>query len=318
MTDPGDFTHRFVSFSDSTLHYVMEGDGVPVVLVHGWPDLWFGWRKQIKPLVREGYRVIVPDMRGFGQSTISTSVDRYALKSLCSDLCQLLDHLDIPRAIFVGHDHGGSVVWRMCLHFPSRVIAVASVCTPYTPPRDQFVPVETIAQIWPSFKYQVYFNSDDAITEFQNNTERFFRYMLRGTRDGLGTKFILQTVHGPILPPKDIGIPKLLTPMEYDYYLSNYKKSGFAGNLNYYRTHHVNFLDERGLSPIIDHEALMITAGKDSVLTPEMTSKMGNWIPHLTRGHVPEGNHWLLQEFPEKINPILILWLKKVSNKSHL
>lgn len=68
----------------------------------------------------------------------------------------------------------------MAMHFPSRVIAVASVCTPYTPPHQKYVSIQEIAKLWPSFKYQVYFNSGEApVKEFESNIPRFFQYFLR-------------------------------------------------------------------------------------------------------------------------------------------
>lgn len=135
-------------------------------------------------------------MKGFGQSSRPLEVEKYSLKSLATDLILLLDHLKIPKAVFCGHDHGGSVVriestssfavtnltqvWRVGLHFPSRVLGIASICTPYIPPRPEYVPIQEIARIWPSFKYQVYFNSGDPpVREFEGNEERFFLYFFR-------------------------------------------------------------------------------------------------------------------------------------------
>lgn len=143
----------------------------------------------------------------------------------------------------------------MCLHHPDRVIAVASVCTPYTPPHKKYVSLQDIVKLWPSFKYQVYFNSGDPpVQEFEGNERRFFQYFMRyaivasdvyffrGSADDYeGTKLSLNTETGPLLPDKDISLPKMLTQQEYDYYVECYKKSGFRATLNYYKTHKVFF-----------------------------------------------------------------------------
>jgi len=304
---------------DINMHYVTAGEGVPLLLVHGWPDLWYGWRKVIKPLAEAGYRVIVPDMRGFGQTDTPKDLKGYSLKSLSTDLVALLDHCSIPRVILIGHDHGGSIVWRMTLHYPSRIVAVASICTPYIPPHKQYIPIEEIAKRWPSFQYQVYFNTDKPITEFESNIPKFFRYFLRGTGDNTGAKFTLAQITGPLMPEKDTSHPKMLTKEEFDYYVENYKRSGYAASLNYYRTHKLNYEEEKEVSATIRHPSLMITTGKDAVLTPEMTKRMEEWLPNLSRGHIADGNHWVIQQFPEEVLAILLPWLKSVrTNTSKL
>uniref|UniRef100_H3GNJ8 AB hydrolase-1 domain-containing protein n=1 Tax=Phytophthora ramorum TaxID=164328 RepID=H3GNJ8_PHYRM len=101
--------HAFMRTAEGiTLHYVDVGprDALPVVLVHGWPDLWFGWRHQIQAL-QSTYRLIVPDLRGFGQSSTPQNVEAYGAKNVTNDLAALLDGLNIEKAVFAGHDWGG-------------------------------------------------------------------------------------------------------------------------------------------------------------------------------------------------------------------
>ena len=103
----------------------------PLVLCHGWPELAFSWRHQIKALSEAGFRVIAPDMRGFGASEGPPDVEAYDLVHITGDLAGLLDHLKIERAIFVGHDWGGGAVWRMAQEHPSRVAGVIGINTPH-------------------------------------------------------------------------------------------------------------------------------------------------------------------------------------------
>src|SRR5258707_3902166 len=88
-------------------------DGVPVVLCHGWPELAYSWRHQLPALAAAGYRAIAPDQRGFGSSDAPPAVEDYDIQHLTGDLVGLLDALDLPKAVFVGHDWGGLVVWAM-------------------------------------------------------------------------------------------------------------------------------------------------------------------------------------------------------------
>jgi pimeloyl-ACP methyl ester carboxylesterase len=103
------------------IEYTDQGTGQPVVLVHGWPDSGRLWRNQVPALVDAGFRVVVPDMRGFGDSDAPENVDAYALPNVIGDVLGLLDHLQIPRAHVVGHDWGAAVVWVLASLAPDRV-----------------------------------------------------------------------------------------------------------------------------------------------------------------------------------------------------
>ena len=107
-------------------------DKPPVVLCHGWPEIAFSWRHQIKALSEAGIRVIAPDQRGYGSTDRPEPVEAYDIEHLTGDLVGLLDHLKIDKAIFVGHDWGGFIVWQMPLRHIDRVAGVVGVNTPHT------------------------------------------------------------------------------------------------------------------------------------------------------------------------------------------
>ena len=98
-----------------------KSDKPPVVLCHGWPELAFSWRHQIKALGEAGIRVIAPDQRGYGATDRPESVEAYDMEHLAGDLVGLLDHLKIDKAIFVGHDWGGFIVWQMPLRHSDQI-----------------------------------------------------------------------------------------------------------------------------------------------------------------------------------------------------
>ena len=108
-----------------------ESDKPPVVLCHGWPEIAFSWRHQIKAFSEAGIRVIAPDQRGYGASDPPEPVEAYDMEHLTGDLVGLLDHLKIDKAIFVGHDWGGFIVWQMPLRHLDRVAGVVGVNTPH-------------------------------------------------------------------------------------------------------------------------------------------------------------------------------------------
>ncbi|KAG0278972.1 hypothetical protein BGZ96_002135 [Linnemannia gamsii] len=123
--DPNDpiFTHKFAQTKSLRYHYVEAGDskGEPLLLVHGFPDLWYGWRYQIKYLAELGYRVITIDNVGYGQTDAPMELHKYGLKAQSDQVAGLLDALDIPKITLIGHDWGGAFVWRFGLYHPNRV-----------------------------------------------------------------------------------------------------------------------------------------------------------------------------------------------------
>ena len=136
-------------------------DKPPVVLCHGWPELAFSWRHQIKALAEAGIRVIAPDQRGYGATDRPEAVEDYDLEHLTGDLVGLLDHLKIDKAIFVGHDWGGFVVWQMPLRHPIRVAGVVGVNTPHFP-RAPIDPIELFRQRFGDKMYIVQFQDPGA------------------------------------------------------------------------------------------------------------------------------------------------------------
>ena len=138
-------------------------DTPPVVLCHGWPEIAFSWRHQIKALGDAGIRVIAPDQRGYGATDRPEPVEAYDIEHLTGDLIGLLDHLKIDKAIFVGHDWGGFIVWQMPLRHIDRVAGVVGINTPHTnrAPAD---PIELFRQ---RFGEQMY------IVQFQDPAGRY-------------------------------------------------------------------------------------------------------------------------------------------------
>ena len=151
------------------------GDAPPLVLCHGWPELAYSWRHQIRALAAAGLRVIAPDQRGFGATDAPPEVQAYDLEQLTADLVGLLDHLGIAKAIFVGHDWGGFVVWQMALRHAARVAGVVSLNTPHLP-RAPVDPIAILRQRHGDSMYIVHFQdpsrSADAI--FDSHVEQTF------------------------------------------------------------------------------------------------------------------------------------------------
>jgi pimeloyl-ACP methyl ester carboxylesterase len=116
-----------VDLGDVTLHVRDQGSGSPVVLLHGWPDTSDLWRHQVSALTAAGYRVIAPDLRGFGGSGKPADLAAYTAPVLIGDVVGLLDALGIQRAHLVGHDWGAAVAWWTAALVPDRVASMTAL-----------------------------------------------------------------------------------------------------------------------------------------------------------------------------------------------
>ena len=103
------------------------GEGRPIVLLHGFPDTHQVWRKQFGPLVDAGYRVVAPDLRGYGASSAPNGVGAYSIGKLRDDVVAVLDALDIASVYLIGHDWGAAIGWQLCMHAPRRVERFAAL-----------------------------------------------------------------------------------------------------------------------------------------------------------------------------------------------
>ena len=138
----------------------VEGEGPLVILVHGWPELWYSWRHQIKPIARAGYRVVAPDVRGYGGSDKPHDVETYDMFHMMADVIGLIDAFGERAATLVGHDWGAPICWNTAALHPDRVSAVAGLSVPYHQ-RGKVSGIELWRRIYAGkFFYQLYFQAE--------------------------------------------------------------------------------------------------------------------------------------------------------------
>ena len=126
-------THTEIVTNGVRLHVVLAGppEGQPVFLLHGFPECWYGWRYQIAPLAEAGFRVVVPDQRGYNLSDKPTALRDYTRDVLAADVVGLMDHFEVERGLVVGHDWGGAVGWWLACQHPERVARLAVLNLPH-------------------------------------------------------------------------------------------------------------------------------------------------------------------------------------------
>jgi pimeloyl-ACP methyl ester carboxylesterase len=132
---------QFVKTNDINLHVMIDGpeNGTSVVLLHGFPEFHYGWRKQVPALVDAGLRVIVPDQRGYNLSDKPKGISAYGVNTLARDVIGLFDHFGIQKARLAGHDWGAAVAWTVALKYPQRVEKLAILNVPHPDVMTRFV-----------------------------------------------------------------------------------------------------------------------------------------------------------------------------------
>ncbi|KAL2141824.1 hypothetical protein VTI28DRAFT_1911 [Corynascus sepedonium] len=307
---------------NTTYHYIVADppSGVAPVatalLIHGFPDLGFGWRYQVPYLASLGLRVIVPDLPGYGRTDAPRELSAYSYKRVIDDLVAIVRRVqgkaegeEVEKIVLGGHDWGGAVAWRFALWYPQLLRCVFSVCTPFWAPTDTFFTKEQIVQLLPNFGYQLQFERTDVEDAVQGRERiRALLSVMYGarTKDGQPVFGIANGVHLDLLGADKIGESPLLSRDEIEFYADEYVKNGMRGPLCWYKTNKVNFDEERPLlqegKTKVTVPSLMVTASRDGALPPAMSADMEkHFTAPLVRREV-NASHWALWETPAETN----------------
>lgn len=223
------------------MHYVEQGEGPLLVLCHGFPHTWFSWHRQIGPMAEAGWRVVVPDMRGMGETDAPTEPAAYDCFQTAGDLAGLLDHLGEREAVFAGLDFGIFAIYDLAHLHPDRVRGIIALENPHYADRPDITPLAEAAE-WAKdhFVHIDYFREPGVADPALNAAPRAF---LTGVFHALsdGYRYLDVWEHPPGTPYID-ALPdappfpwKWLTEEEMDVLVAAYARSGFTGGLNWYR-----------------------------------------------------------------------------------
>jgi pimeloyl-ACP methyl ester carboxylesterase len=265
--------------NDIDVYFLDEGEGEPVLLMHGFPDSARLWRKQIPALVDAGYRTIVPDLRGFGRSSRPEGVDAYGIANSVADVMGLLDHLGIDSANVVGHDWGAGVAWGLALFAPDRAktLTVLSVGHPKS------------------------FGDRTNLKQMQASW-----YMLLFQFEGIAEKFITQD---------DWAFARrwLGSGSDIEHYIEDLSRPGaLTAALSWYRA---NAKPSRFIAkpidwPRIDLPVMGMWSSGDFALTEKQMAASGEHLEGPWRYERIEGaGHWLQLDAADEVNALLLDFL---------
>ena len=316
---------RILELPGTTMQCTELGNGMPVIMCHGFPGLGYSFRHQMRAIADAGYRAVAPDMLGYGGSSAPSDPADYGHARITADLVALLDALDAPRGVFVGHDFGAPAAWNVALRAPERVAGLVLLSVPYDPDRLPVRPTTVYAKAAREhFLHLHYFQRPGiADRELARDPREFlarlffalsgaYRYLdiWRQPSPGLGYLDVL-----PQAPP----LPwPWLTAAELDHCAEVFGRTGFTGGLNWYRALDLNW--ERGEAyagrPI--RTPTLFVAGSDEpvlqMLGPRAINRMTEFVPDLRGVHLLEGaGHWVQQERPDEVNRLVVSFLRSLA-----
>ncbi len=281
--------HHEVKTNGIRLHVVQAGlqEGPLVILLHGFPEYWFGWRHQIGALARAGYRVWVPDQRGYNLSDKPRGLDAYRMDVLADDVEGLIDAAGRDTASIVGHDWGANIAWQLALKSPHRLERLVIVNVPH--PTVFHDTLRDKPKQWLKSSYIAFFQ----LPGLPEWTARFANWRLPA-------QMLIATSR-----------PDTFTPRELDLYRQAWAQPGaYTAMLNWYRAALRRPLP-LPLDPIIRVPTLMLWGAKDAFLDASMAPRSIRCCPGGKLMLFKNATHWLLHEEPARVNAALLNFLDR-------
>jgi len=279
--------HRTLDVGEVRLHVAEAGSGPLVILLHGFPEFWYAWRRVLPALAREGFHVVAPDMRGYGRSDKPAGVAPYGTRHLAADVAGLVRALGEPRASVVGHDWGAGVAWCFAMAHPELLERIVVLNGPHPARllRDGFRSPRQIARSWYMFTFQL-----PVIPE---------RIM---SRDNFGG--ILDAIQ------KEMRGPNALGAEDVERYREAYAEPGaLTAMINYYRAaiRRIDQVETRR----IDAPALVLWGDEERYIGREFSDPGKDLVPDVRIHHVPGATHWIHHERPELVTAEIAAFLRK-------
>ncbi|GLT82712.1 hypothetical protein SLE2022_010700 [Rubroshorea leprosula] len=311
--------HQNIKTNGIWMHVAEQGTGPLVLLLHGFPELWYSWRHQITFLANHGYHVVAPDLRGYGDSHSPLSPESYTVMHLVADVIGLLDHFGQQQAFVVGHDWGAVVGWHLCLFRPDTVKGFISLSVPYFPRNPEVKFTEFFRQLFGDWFY---------ISQFQE-PGRAERAFARYDYLAVMKKFLLITKTDNLIAPPGMEIidyletpswlPPWITEEELQVYADKFQESGFTGPFNYYRAMDLNWeltAPWQGSKLMVPTKILL--GDKDIGFEVNGTRQyvagetLRSFVPNL-EVVILDGHHFIQQEKHQQVSQEILSFIHKIS-----
>ncbi len=310
---------------DITLSVLIDGPEeavhLPILCVHGWPELAYSWRHQIAHFASAGYRIAALDVRGYGDSSRPEEISAYTMAELTSDVAAVIDALG-GKAILFGHDWGAPIVWQTSIRYPQKVAAVAGLSVPYIPASDTSF-LDVMRHIHKeTFFYQLYFQEPGvAEAEFEGDSDALAKIYWGISGEGLTAQPMRQKFKGDGFlsgMSRPAQLPDWLPADDLAIYETTFARNGWRGPFNRYRAQDQDHAERRDVvGKHITQPATFIGGALDPVrhFIPGMDSfaAAGAFCDDFRGATIIEGiGHWVQQEAPEATNAALMRFVSKL------
>jgi pimeloyl-ACP methyl ester carboxylesterase len=277
--------HRDIELDEVTLHTVVAGEGPLVVLLHGFPEFWYSWRYQIPALVRAGYRVAVPDMRGYNTSSKPAGLEAYHPRKLVGDVEHLMVALGEPKAYLVGHDWGANIAWLFAMSHPYRLhkLVICNVPHPITFAKHLYTIRQGLQRSWYVFFFQL----------------PWLPERMMSALDFRAIRSVLQ---------RDPIYKSAFSAEDIDLYVQAAKQPGaLTAAINYYRAiFRVSKEDRKEMIQPIELPVLILWGLVDRYLGPELVQPPAKLVPNCQIVRYPDASHWVQCDAAERVNEEMI------------
>ena len=315
--------HHTLTVNGIRMHVAEQGSGPLILLCHGWPELWYSWRHQLPALAQAGYRVVAPDMRGFGATEAPADSTAYTILHTVGDMVSLVAALGESRAIIIGHDWGAPAAWMSATLRPDIFHAVVGMSVPHRP-RSPDAPLKLLRQAGLNNFYWIYFQAPGvAEAEFERDVPTTLRKLLYGHFDNMSGDVSLNR-ENPMVIPEGKGfldslavpgqLPDWLREEDIAHFTGEYQRTGFRGGLNLYRNIDRNWeLTGAWHNAQIRQPALFIAGTRDPVIAgargAAAVEQMSQAVPNLRKVMIEGAGHWVQQERSAEVNAAVLEFL---------
>jgi pimeloyl-ACP methyl ester carboxylesterase len=300
-----------------TLHVTEQGDGPAVLFCHGFPDTSYTWRRQMKAVASAGYRAIAPDMRGYGRSSAPADPTLYTPLHTAGDLVGLLDALNISSAVIVGHDWGAAHAWNAAMMRPDRFKAVFCLSVPYVPRGDVsvFERMRTSGHENDFYMFEQIKPEADHIWADAAVTIPGVLYWASGSAPAdkrWSPMDPARSLHRPAPEP----LPSWAEPDYVAHNVAEFRRTGFHGALNYYRSAEPYFYLSAAWKGAKITQPSFYVAGKSDglgALYPPF-EKLRAGLPGIVGNlELDDVGHWVQHEASVEVSDQLVKFLRTVN-----
>jgi len=281
LSETAGFNHQYATINGLRYHYVREGSGPPLFLIHGWPGFWYEWHLNIKPLARR-FDVVVPDMRGYGSSGKPDlpPEEGYTDVVMAEDLRALVEHLGFEKVNVVSHDFGSVWTQRFARAHPDLMDRLVFFQPAYPGITSRFMTPDRYGEIWYMFFHQLSL-AEEIVGSSRKATEVYLRHFLS---------------HWSYDKP-------LWTDEEIERYVEAFSQPGaLRGGFNCYRAMFRTMGRSLQGDLTIRAPTLVLWAENDPIFPAAWSDKLSDFFPGVTVRTVPGCGHWVQREKPELLH----------------